>query len=322
MVLCVLLFRQCFYHYVVSHNIAVVFKEHMLMHDIDKQSVNFNDGQPDAIIKGFDQLLKKIDYFVQKNQPLILTMVGFPYKSSNTRDKVLISEIDAAEYYSLCYLQIFLDRIKECYSPGAQLYIFTDGMAFCDIENVSDASVIVYEDSLKIASQDLSDITIITMRDLCPDETSQEIRDIICKQEPSERDFDGMVQSDEKLRSDVAVLAERMKFELALLFLTDEEVAKIGFQETHRSLQFSNFLRQFRPVDAIACSVHYQNDVSKKIGLQLSRSCVTPWHGILVKNDIEQEPMIMHIKDIDVSLYRTAYKKVHGLQLVYLAKNY
>jgi len=305
----------------ISKNIVVVFKEYMLTYDIDKKSVNFSDELSEAEIAGFDELVKKIDYFVQKDQSIILSMVGFPYKSSNTRDKVISSKIDAAEYYSLCYLQTFLGRIKEQYAPGATLYIFTDGIVFCDIENVPDEAVMQYENDLKLLSQDTPDIVIITTRDLCPGKRTEEIRDLISTLEPSIESFQQMIQYDKKLQNDIDVLAERMKFELALLSLSDEKAAMIGFQETYRSLQLSNFLKQFRPAQAIACSVHFQKNIGKKVGLKLSDSCVTPWHGVLVDNGDQQEPMIMHVKDVDMSAYQKAYKMVHGLGLVYFTLN-
>ena len=138
--------------------------------------------------------------------------------------------------------------------------------------------------------------------------------------EPSIETFKHVMSTDKKLRDDVDVLAERMNFELALLSLSQEEIAAIGFQETHRSLQLSNFLKNFRPAQAVACSVHFQNNVGRKIGLKLSDSCVTPWHGVFVDSGDQQKPMIMHLKDIDMSVYQIAYKMVHELELVYLKK--
>jgi len=320
-VLASLLFFKYYTCYSTADNLISIFKNYMLTYDIDKKSVNFKDNiKEESFITGFETLAKKIDFFVQQNKPLILTMVGFPYKSSNIKDKVLISDIDAAEYYSLRYLQTFLDEIKKHYFPGAQLYIFTDGIVFCDIEKVSDDIVMMYEDSLKKLAQEMKDIVIITTRDLCPSKTPDEIREMICSMNPSAEEFNVMMSSDKKLQEDVDVLAQRMSFELELLSLTQDELIAIGRQETHRSMQLSNFLKQFRPVETITCSVHYQKNVEKKIGLKLSESCVTPWHGILVENGVNEKSTIMHLKDVEKSRYCRAYKNINGVELLYLKK--
>jgi pyoverdine/dityrosine biosynthesis protein Dit1 len=302
-----------------SGDILAIFQEYALRYDIDKKSIDpeSDDERSPHLPSGFDELLKKIDYFVLQNKPLLLTMVGFPYKSSNTKDKVLISSADAAEAYSLQYLQNFLSKIKNCYSPGIQLYIFTDGIVFCDIEKVSDATVMEYENNLKILSQNLPDIKIVTMRDLCPHKSAHEIRSLVSSMSPSWEEFNHLLESNNKLHHDVDVLTKRMTFELALLSLSDKEIQAIGLQETHRSMQYSNFLKNFRPDRAISCSVHYQKDVSQKIGLKLSESYVTPWHGILIEDD---EKMIVHLKDINQSFYHKATYTINGLAVAYLKK--
>ena len=315
----ILLFTQ-YRYYLITKKIVAVFKDNMLTYDIDKKSVDFEECEEAELIVGFDELFNKVGYFVQCNKPIILTMVGFPYKSSNTKDKVLASSIDAAEYYSLCYLQKFLDEIKRNYHPGARLYIFTDGIVFCDIEKVPDTVVIEYEDNLKKIAQDMRDIVVVTTRDICLHKTSQEIRTLICDIYPSVEEFNVMVLSDKKLQNDIDVLSERITFELALLSPMPDELAQIGFQETHRSMQLTTFLKQFRPVEAIACSVHYQKNVGRKIGLKLSESYVTSWHGVLIEDGDGQEPRIMHLKDVDMSAYQKAYVMVNGLELVYLKK--
>ncbi len=301
-------------------NILAVFQEYVLRHDIDKKSINpdNDDEQSSHLPSGFDDLLKKIDYFVLENKPLLLTMVGFPYKSSNTKEKVLTSSADAAEAYSLHYLQNFLSKIQDCYSPGAQLYIFTDGIVFCDIEKVFDATVMEYENNLKTLSQDLPDIKIITMRDLCPHKSPQEIRELISSMSPSWEEFNNMLKNNKKIQDDIDVLTKRMAFELALLSLPNSEIMAIGLKETHRSMQYSNFLKRFRPEKAISCSVHYQKDISQKIGIKLSESCVTPWHGVLVED--HDHNVLAHLKEIDQSLYQKAQRIINGLSVVYLKK--
>jgi len=216
----------------------------------------------------------------------------------------------------LVYLQNFLNQIKAFYAHGIKLRIFTDGIVFCDIEKVSDDIVTEYENKLKIITEDLPDIEICTMRDLCPNQSPIEIRKQISSMQPSLGQFQGMLENDKKLQDDTDILRQRMEFELALLSLNDTEIADIALQEMHRSLQYSNFLKKFRPEETIACSVHYQKDLSKKIGLKLSDSCVTAWHGVLVETNGNFS--IEHLKDIDLSRYQEAEWVINKLSLFYL----
>jgi len=303
-----------------SKKIVALFQEYSLTYDIDEKSVNeeIDITETPLSLDTCETLINKINYFIQNKKPIVLTMVGFPYKSSNTKDKVLASVADGAERYSLVYIHTFLEKIKNVYAPGAQLFIFTDGIAFCDIEKIQDKIVLEYEDSLKKLVYNLPCIKIITMRDLCPDKSPEEIRTLILSMNPSAESFYELLNSDKKLQNDVAVLTQRLAFELALLSLTQKEMTDIGLKETQRSLQYSNFLKQFRPEETITCSVHYQKNPNRKIGLKLSDSYVTPWHGVLVEADGNFR--IEHLKNIDLTTYKKRSHNINGIECVYLKK--
>lgn len=303
-----------------SKKIAALLQEYSLTYDIDAKSINNNFTIKHELseLTTCEALMNKIGNFVHHKKPIVLTMVGFPYKSSNTKDKVLSSMADGAERYSLVYIHTLLEKIKKIYEPGAKLFIFTDGIAFCDIEHITDEAVTEYENSLKTLAQDLPYITILTMRDICPHQSPEEVRNLISHMNPSLENFHEMLGKDQKLQEDVAVLTQRLAFELALLLLTQQDIAKIGLQETHRSLQYSSFLKPFRPEETITCSVHYQKNPNRKIGLKLSDSCVTAWHGVLVETD--GNFTIEHLKDVNKDHYRTALNIVNGLEIAHLQK--
>ncbi|MBX9976679.1 MAG: isocyanide synthase family protein [Alphaproteobacteria bacterium] len=302
----------------LSQDILNIFKEYVLLYDIDKKSAGLTVDQAPSIPFGFDSLLKKIHALIIQNKPILLTLVGFPYKSSNIKDKVLSTKADGAERYALTYLQGFLNKIKKVYPPGATLMIFTDGFVFCDLEKVSDNVVIQYEDDLKTLAKDLPDIKVITMRDLCPGKTPAEIRQLLAKEEPSFESFKATLAHTEKCKDDVDVFTKWMAMELALLNLSEEERAMIAFKETHRGRQFSQFLKTYRPKETIACSVHYQKDVGAKVGLKLSNSDITPWHGVLVEMD--EGPHITHLNTINMSDYNVTTQVVNDLPIVSLAR--
>lgn len=302
----------------ITKAIIAIFHEYTLTYDIDKKSIDphYNIVPVMFRLDEYVHLSKKIDYFIHNQKPIIFTMVGFPYKSSNTHEKVISSSADAAERYSLVYLQHFLDKIKKIYKPGVQLNIFTDGIIFGDLEYVSDEDIYSYEEALKLMSYDLPDIKINTMRDLCPHESAQEIRKQIAGLNPSGQDFYDIYKHDQKLKDDAHILIQRLAFELAQLALDQKTIKNIALQQMHRGMQYSNFLKQFRPDQTINCSVHYQKNIDKKIGLKLSDSCITPWHGVLVEKNGYFS--IEHLKDIDQSKCQQKECYVNGVLLAYL----
>jgi hypothetical protein len=70
---------------------------------------------------------------------------------------------------------------------------------------------------LKILAQDLPYIKILTMHDLCPNKSPEEVRNLIFHMSPSIESFHEMLSKDKKLQEDVTILTQRLAFELALL---------------------------------------------------------------------------------------------------------
>lgn len=59
-----------------------------------------------------------------------MCLPGFPFKSPNSRDKVLGKLPDRAEELSLAHLNGLCLSIKDIYPPGAQLTIISDGLVY------------------------------------------------------------------------------------------------------------------------------------------------------------------------------------------------
>lgn len=283
-------------------NIAIILREHALTYDIDQRSVDttLQESLQTPLI-GFDTIQAKITAAVANNKPIELNLVGFPYKSQNTTKKVLVPHLDAAEKHSLDYLNSFLNKIAAVYAPGANLTIFTDGTVFCDIEEVDDSVVVDYEKQLKRATVNMHHIHIKTLTDLLPGKTHAEIRTLIQNIPPTTDEFEALLISDTQLQEEITLLEKRMAFEFnhpaGLAKLQRTPIKTIAKKIVHRGLQYSTFLAAFRPKEAIRLSVHYQSNVSKKMGIKLSHnSFVTPWHGILVidSNGIAH---ITHLED-------------------------
>lgn len=67
---------------------------------------------------------------VQSNQPILMCLPAFPFKSPNTRTKVLGRLPDKAEEFALAHLDGLCAAIKHEYTPGAQLMIISDGLVY------------------------------------------------------------------------------------------------------------------------------------------------------------------------------------------------
>lgn len=86
-------------------------------------------------------LADKIDSFVRNHKTIDFVMLGFPFKSTNDRDKVLGKIPDLAEKLTLDNIARFNNKIKEVYAPGVTLSMASDGYVFNDILGASDDTV-------------------------------------------------------------------------------------------------------------------------------------------------------------------------------------
>lgn len=96
--------------------------------------------------KGKAILTDKILSFVLRNNPIKFVMLGFPFKSLNTRDKVLGQLPDLAEQATLDNFANFNTAIKAVYSPGVIISIVSDGYIFNDLMGLDDKPVKIYKE--------------------------------------------------------------------------------------------------------------------------------------------------------------------------------
>ncbi|KAM0251263.1 hypothetical protein ACHAQJ_008296 [Trichoderma viride] len=86
---------------------------------------------------------------VKANQPVKMCLPAFPFKSPNTKVKVLGRVPDKAEEYALAHLNGLCAAIKDVYPPGAELTIISDGIVYNDLLSVSDLDVWTYGQTLR-----------------------------------------------------------------------------------------------------------------------------------------------------------------------------
>jgi pyoverdine/dityrosine biosynthesis protein Dit1 len=95
--------------------------------------------------KGKEILREKLTSFVILNKPIDFVMLGFPFKSTNIRDKVLGQLPDAAEEETLRNFARFNAAVKAVYEPGVNIHIVSDGFVFNDVLKVPDHVVYDYK---------------------------------------------------------------------------------------------------------------------------------------------------------------------------------
>ncbi len=110
---------------------------------------------------GRDILFERIKTFVQRNEPIKFSMLGYPFKSRNTRDKVFGTLPDLGELKSLENFAFLNERIKQVYSPGVSYSIISDGYIFSDLWGIPDTDVLAYNEIVK----DMGRIAPITFYD-------------------------------------------------------------------------------------------------------------------------------------------------------------
>ncbi|KAL6705956.1 hypothetical protein ACN47E_006235 [Coniothyrium glycines] len=90
---------------------------------------------------GFETFLPIVIGQVEKKEPVLLLLPGFPFKSPNAQDKVLGVLPDLGEELALKHLDGLCDKIKVVYKYGAECQITSDGLVYNDLLGVTDETV-------------------------------------------------------------------------------------------------------------------------------------------------------------------------------------
>jgi pyoverdine/dityrosine biosynthesis protein Dit1 len=94
--------------------------------------------------KGKQILSERVDTFVQRNEPIKFAMLGFPFKSTNTRDKVFGPLPDLGEELTVKNFEAFNKEITGIYAPGVKITVASDGYVFNDLFGIEDSTVAGY----------------------------------------------------------------------------------------------------------------------------------------------------------------------------------
>ncbi|KAJ5104404.1 Pyoverdine biosynthesis [Penicillium alfredii] len=99
--------------------------------------------------KGFDSFVPMVRERVKRQEPIRMILPAFPFKSPNARDKVLGTMPDFGEELALFHLNGLCENIAQVYTPGADVYLSSDGLVYNDILGVPDETVWDYGETLR-----------------------------------------------------------------------------------------------------------------------------------------------------------------------------
>ncbi|KAJ5795265.1 Pyoverdine biosynthesis [Penicillium paradoxum] len=114
---------------------------------IESYGVDFE--KTGASWKGFESFAPIVLEQVAKEEPIRMILPAFPFKSPNARDKVLGTMPDFGEELALAHLNGLCQNIAEAYTPGAYVYISSDGLVYNDLLGVPDETVWDYGETLR-----------------------------------------------------------------------------------------------------------------------------------------------------------------------------
>lgn len=79
---------------------------------------------------GFETFLPTVLGQVTRGESIKMLLPGFPFKSPNSRDKVLSNLPDLGEELALKHLNGLCENIKAVYEHGAEVHITSDGLVY------------------------------------------------------------------------------------------------------------------------------------------------------------------------------------------------
>lgn len=244
--------------------------------------------------EGKAKLIDKIDAFVSVGKPVAFSMLGYPFKSMNIRDKVLGKLPDLGELESLMNIDAFAKAVQEVYEPGANMNIISDGLAFAPIHGTSDKEVYQYQEVVKDMSRGMA----ITWHSLDSfygsDLTTDERRAKLVEQFGiSQLELEHRILMDQDVNELYRGMIIFMNGDLAIKDYPSnsqlQKAAKIAAREMMRVNEAYSALVRAEFGHAIRLSMHKSVNNGTKYSFQLIRSPMvthSPWHSaLLVRKD-------------------------------------
>lgn len=232
-------------------------------------------------------LADKLDKFVSAGNTIRFIMLGFPFKSTNERDKVIGKLPDMGEEVTLNNFERFNSDIKQVYEPGVNIGIASDGYIFNDLLEVEDSTVDQYQE----ISHDLGRVAPMswyTLRDFFKGSLSEQRVKIVEQLAPTA----------EKLQADILTNPDVNFLYRGMIHFMEEELAVKQFPSRNqlqkaakaltrqmmvRNEAWSNLVKtEFK--DDIRLSMHPSVNNGQKYSFKLipgKQANKSAWHSAL-----------------------------------------
>lgn len=262
---------------------------------------------------GREKLHGRLLNFIRLNQVIKFSLLGYPFKSGNTRDKVLGDLPDFGEEESLKTFARFNRIIKQLYTPGAEFRIVSDGYIFSDIFGVPDDKVAEYAEIVKDMGKEspitFYDITSFYAPGNMPALREKVVSDFGISAEVLEK----RILTDPNVNALYRGMIIFMEEELAMRTFPSKsqltKAAKIMAREAMFRNEAYSALIQHNFTDSIRLSIHHSTNDGTKYSFQLipGHAVHSPWHSCLVVHK-DNTFETMHRKDAIATGYELVNK--------------
>lgn len=268
---------------------------------------------------GSSNMLGRLNHFISSGSAIKFSMLGYPFKSPNHRDKTLSDLPDLAESLSLRQFEQFSTEVQALYAPGVQISLVSDGFAFNEEFRVHPTVVDRYNQTLREWSSYLP-IRWFTMRDFYPHSSITDARKLLIQQwAPSIEELERRILFDQNVNWLYRGMLRFMDMETVIWPFDSNSARRRETKALVRRMMLLNeaysALVQKELHDHIRLSMHKSDNTGLKFSFQLipgpaDRIWASPWHCLIVLDELG--PMTMHKKDAD---------QLPGVQVVTDEKN-
>lgn len=263
---------------------------------------------------GKQLLAAQIEKFIAKNDPIQFAMLGLPFKSTNTRDKVLGELPDLGEELTVKNFEQFNIDIRSAYAPGINIVVASDGYVFNDILNVNDRIVEMYKE-INLSFSSNATMSILDINDFYKGQIS-----ISSKREKLMTQFG---YTWEKLEQQILFNPDTQMLYKSMIRFMEEELSNRDFvsgSQRHKAAkkltremmlrnEAYNLLVRNELSDHIRLSMHPSVNNGYKYSFKLipgQHTHHSPWHSAIVMSG--QEAITMHRIDAEKAGYELVYK--------------
>lgn len=287
-----------------TENVVAIFEQFRMPPTVIDQ---YNSG-------GREKLFEKITPFVSQGKTIEFVMLGYPFKSTNHRDKTIGVLPDLAEEVSMQNFSRFGAAIAAVHAPGARLNIVSDGFVFNDLLEESDAVVDAYaEVTAEMAKT--APVNLLGLRDFYSGDPLSAAREKVMTQFGiADVELERRVLFDPDVNALYRGMIHFMEEELAYKeFASRNQLHKaakrLAKQMMFRNEAYSHLVRQEFPSN-IRLSMHPSANNGSKYSFQLIPSphaWTSPWHcALLIESDGQYATI--HRKDAEAAGHQLIQK--------------